>query len=123
MGIPTTYKTELHSCTICLLTIEKNKFNCPQCTLHACIPCMLTWNRTISNRTYPWTFQCPICKIRVKTNIYNPSSRRYVYLYSKLGRRLKARMDKLNDPKFVLNPLTNRFVKRRDRAKVNGVKG
>ncbi len=100
------------SCTICLSAVEKNEFNCRQCTMTSHLSCMLEWNKILRKTSCPMYFTCPICKIGMNMSVFNYKSGRYVYKFSRLGKSLIERYKKIKDPKNILNLKTNRVVKR-----------
>ena len=100
------------TCTICLSAIEENKFNCRKCTMVSHLSCMLEWNKILRKSCCPTFFTCPICKVGMNVNVFNPKSGRYVYKYSRLGQALTKRLAKIKNPIYILNHKTDKIVKK-----------
>ena len=100
------------TCTICLLPIEENQFDCERCSLISHLQCMLDWNKVLRKTERPTYFTCPVCKIGMNMSIFNPRSGMHIYKHSRLGKALTRRLNKVKNPMYILNRRTNRIVKR-----------
>jgi hypothetical protein len=73
---------------------------------------MLEWNKTLRKTEYPTYFTCPVCKIGTNMSIFNPRSGRHVYKYSRLGKSLLKRLEKIKSPMYIVNLKSGRLIKR-----------